>query len=94
MFGLTRLLTALSTLADILNALAGTVAEVNAGLRMRVGLDGTPAETAAIAHQPERPSVLARLEFGKIGRRHRINERLDLRQIHRAPIDRSHVHQT
>jgi hypothetical protein len=52
MFALTRLLTALSTLADNLNALAGTVAEINGGLRGRLALDGTPADTAVLAHQP------------------------------------------
>jgi hypothetical protein len=53
MFALTRLLTALSALADNLTALAGTVAEINGGLRGRLALDGTtPPETAVLAHQP------------------------------------------
>ena len=54
MFALTRLLTALSALADNLNTLAGTVAEVNGGLRGRLALEGTPAETAVLTHQPPR----------------------------------------
>jgi hypothetical protein len=51
-FALTRLLTAVSTLADNLNVLAATVAEINGGLRGRLALDGTtPAETAVLTHQ-------------------------------------------
>jgi hypothetical protein len=55
MFGLTKLLTDLSALADNLNALAGTVAEINCGLRVRLALGGTtPPETAVLTHQPPR----------------------------------------
>jgi hypothetical protein len=36
MFGLTKLLHALTTLADNLSALASTVAEVNGGMRRRL----------------------------------------------------------
>jgi hypothetical protein len=51
MFALTKLLTALTGLADSLNALAGTVAEVNASVRRRLALDGaTPAETTVLTH--------------------------------------------
>ena len=52
MFALTRLLNALATLADNLNALAGTVAEINGGLRHRLTLGDSSAETAVLAHQP------------------------------------------
>jgi hypothetical protein len=44
MFGLTKLRNALAALADNLTALAGTVAEVNAGVRARLALDGPEAE--------------------------------------------------
>jgi hypothetical protein len=44
MFGLTKLRNALAALADNLSALAGTVAEVNAGVRARLALDGPEAE--------------------------------------------------
>jgi hypothetical protein len=44
MFGLTKLFNALNALAEGLLALAGTVAEVNAGLRQRLALDGPDAE--------------------------------------------------
>jgi hypothetical protein len=40
MFGLTKLLNALTTLADNLSALSATVAEVNTRLRHRLALDG------------------------------------------------------
>jgi hypothetical protein len=52
MFGLSKLIGALSTLADSLNALASTVAEINGGLRGRLALDGTPVETVVLTHQP------------------------------------------
>jgi hypothetical protein len=52
MFGLTKLVGALNTLAENVLALAGTVAEINGGLRGRLALDGTPAEAAALTHQP------------------------------------------
>ena len=53
MFALTRLLNALTTLADNLAALSATVAEVNTGLRRRLARDGagTP-EMLALTHQP------------------------------------------
>jgi hypothetical protein len=44
------LLTALAALADNVTALAGTVAEANAALRGRLGLDG--ADQDVIDHQP------------------------------------------
>jgi hypothetical protein len=48
---LTRLLTALSALADNLTAFSATVAEVNAGLRGRLQLDPAPADVPAVTHQ-------------------------------------------
>jgi hypothetical protein len=51
MFALTRLLTALSALADNLTALSGTVAEINGNLRDRLGLTGVPADVPALTHQ-------------------------------------------
>ena len=52
MFALTRLLNALTTLADNLAALSATVAEVNGGLRHRLALDGpgTP-DAPGLTHQ-------------------------------------------
>jgi hypothetical protein len=47
---LTRLLTAVATLADNVTALASTVAEANTSLRGRLGLDG--ADQEVIDHQP------------------------------------------
>jgi hypothetical protein len=41
MFGLTKLYNALNALAGNVSALAGTVAEVNGGLRRRLALDGS-----------------------------------------------------
>jgi hypothetical protein len=52
MFGLTKLFTALDALAENLQALAGTVAEANAGLRGRLGMDATAA-APAFDHEPE-----------------------------------------
>jgi hypothetical protein len=52
MFALTRLLNALTGLADNLAALSATVGELNAGLRHRLALDGagTP-EAPALMHE-------------------------------------------
>jgi hypothetical protein len=52
MFGLTKVFAALDALAENLQALAGTVAEANAGLRGRLMLDA-PAEQPALEHEPE-----------------------------------------
>jgi hypothetical protein len=51
LFALTSLLHTLTTLADSLTAVAGTVAEIHGGLRGRLALDATQAETAALTHQ-------------------------------------------
>jgi hypothetical protein len=56
MFGLTKLLGALTGLADNLSALSATVAEVNAGVRGRLGLDGGgPARGVARPWPPAAP---------------------------------------
>ncbi len=47
MFGINKLAGAVRALADNLLTLAGTVAEVNAGLRQRLALDA-PEEAAAL----------------------------------------------
>ena len=53
MFALTRLFNAVTTLADNLAALSATVAEVNAGLRDRLALDGAgPADRPALNQAP------------------------------------------
>jgi hypothetical protein len=51
MFGLTKVLTALSALADNLTALSATVAEANAGLRGRLQL-AAPDQPQVIDHEP------------------------------------------
>jgi hypothetical protein len=51
MFGLTKLFAALDALAENLQALAGTVAEANAGLRGRLMLGA--ADQPALEHEPE-----------------------------------------
>jgi hypothetical protein len=50
MLGMTKLFSAVATLADNLNALAGTVAEVNAALRGRLQLDAV--DQSALDHEP------------------------------------------
>jgi hypothetical protein len=52
MFALTKLLTALSALADNLNALAGTVAEINGGLRGRLALDAPTGDVPVLEDEP------------------------------------------
>jgi hypothetical protein len=47
MFGLTKLSSAVRSLADNLLALAGTVAEVNGGLRLRLCLDAAEGDAPA-----------------------------------------------
>jgi hypothetical protein len=50
MLGLTRLFSALTSLADNVQSLASTVQEINGNLRGRLALDGS-AETAILTHQ-------------------------------------------
>jgi hypothetical protein len=50
-FALTKLFTALNALAENVQALAGTVAEANAGLRSRLALDA-PEEGQALKPGP------------------------------------------
>ena len=51
-------------------AIAGCVSGVRSG-------SGTP-------HEPECPAVLGDLHFGEISRGHRVDQRLDLGQVHRS----------
>jgi hypothetical protein len=51
MFGLSKLLSALNTLAENVLALAGTMAEINTGLRGRLAFDGAPTAAAALTHE-------------------------------------------
>ena len=53
MFGINKLAGAVRALADNLLTLAGTVAEVNAGLRQRLALDATEVIENAPAATPE-----------------------------------------
>ena len=48
MFTLTRLFAAVASLAQNVEALAGSIGEANANFRQRLSLDGPPA----LAHQP------------------------------------------
>jgi hypothetical protein len=60
MFGLTKLYNALNALAENVLALAGTVAEVNRGLRRRLALD-TPegaAQPGEVIDQPPAAEAL------------------------------------
>jgi hypothetical protein len=51
MFALTRLFAAVASLAQSVEALAGSVGEANANFRQRLSLDA-PDPLPALAHQP------------------------------------------
>jgi hypothetical protein len=56
MFGLTKLMTAVSALAENVLALSGTVAEVNVALRGRLRLDQPTSGAAGSRHEPATPT--------------------------------------
>jgi hypothetical protein len=60
MLGLDKLAAAVPTLAENLLALAGTVSEVNAGMRQRLGLDGGEPALGLPEHQPAEGGAPAR----------------------------------
>jgi hypothetical protein len=73
MFALTRLFAAVASLAQNVEALAGSIGEANANFRARLSLDGPP-EMPALAHQaaqddPEAAETAAKSPGRPRGRR-------------------------
>lgn len=68
MFGLTRLWTAIATLAHNVTALAGTVADANERLRSRLQLDAPDQEEQSVSTLTNRVPIEATPEPTRNGR--------------------------